>query len=262
MSEKFPTVLFKITQSKNSGLIVFIGENGKEKPHSGALLSYVKWCVVYSNLNQPELWLDRAEDLRESQPLPGMSYVPEITTAKRRPLIHAEAVALFNDTWQILCQGESKPAWQLTAAAALPQSIPSLLVSLSPSKTCNVYLGRSSNSAASVYWSQVDYENKQNPDGWQQFQTCNSQVWGSYWQQGLRSIRPRITSLFLFFAQTWGVPTEGRALCKQGRCSLTCQVCASLNESGRKEMAICTSDHHLHLYYKITSWSGALQWLC
>lgn len=29
------------------------------------LLSYVKCCVVCLDLNQPELWLDREEDLRE-----------------------------------------------------------------------------------------------------------------------------------------------------------------------------------------------------
>lgn len=117
----------------------------------------VKCCVVYLDLNQPELRLDCQEDLRESQPLLSMSYVPEITTAKRKPLIHAEAVALSNDTWQILRQGESQPASRLTVPAELPQSIPTLLVSVSPNESCSVYLGRSSNSAASVYWSQVDY---------------------------------------------------------------------------------------------------------
>lgn len=113
--------------------------------------------MVYLDLNQPELRLDCQEDLRESQPLLSMSYVPEITTAKRKPLIHAEAVALSNDTWQILRQGESQPASRLTVPAELPQSIPTLLVSVSPNESCSVYLGRSSNSAASVYWSQVDY---------------------------------------------------------------------------------------------------------
>lgn len=32
---------------------------------------------------------------------------------------------------------------------------------------------------------------------------------------------------------------------------MACQDCVSLIESGRKESVICTSDHHLHLYYKI-----------
>lgn len=39
-------------------------------------------------------------------------------------MIHAEAVALFNDTWQILHEGESQPASRLTVPAELPQLTP------------------------------------------------------------------------------------------------------------------------------------------
>lgn len=76
--------------------------------------------MVYLDLNQPELRLDCEEDLRGSQPLFNMSHVPEITTAKRKPLIHAEVVGLSNDTWQILHEGESQPASQSTVPAKLP----------------------------------------------------------------------------------------------------------------------------------------------
>lgn len=105
------------------------------------------------------------------------SYVPEATTAKRKPLIHAEAVALSNDTWQIHHEGESQPSSRFTVPAELPQSILPLLVSLSPNKSCSVYLGRCCNSAASIYWSQVDYRiNNNQMDGGNQ--DCkNSQVW-------------------------------------------------------------------------------------
>lgn len=94
------------------------------------------------------------------------SYVPEATTAKRKPLIHAEAVALSNDTWQIHHEGESQPSSRFTVPAELPQSILPLLVSLSPNKSCSVYLRRCCNSAASIYWSQVDYRiNNNQMDG-------------------------------------------------------------------------------------------------
>lgn len=88
----------------------------------------------------------------------------------------------------------------------------------------------------------------------------NSQV--QDWQQGLQTIQLKYSFplRFLFFTQTWGISLQ--ILCKQGRSGVTCQACVSLIESGRKEMVICTSNDHLHLYYKIASWSGALQWLC
>lgn len=41
--------------------------------------------------------------------------------------------------------------------------------------------------------------------------------------------------------------------------SVTCQACVFLIESLRKEIVICIINDHLHLYYKITSGSGALQ---
>ncbi|TNN82888.1 hypothetical protein EYF80_006845 [Liparis tanakae] len=52
-----------------------------------------------------ELQLDCEDELRESQLLLSMLHVPELTTAKRKPLIHAEAVAISNDTWQIHHEG-------------------------------------------------------------------------------------------------------------------------------------------------------------
>lgn len=63
-----------------------------------------------------------------------------------------------------------------------------------------------------------------------------------------------------FLAVFWGISLQSQILCKQGRSGVTCQVCVSLIES--EETVICTSNGHLHLYYKIASWSGALQWLC
>lgn len=80
------------------------------------------------------------------------SYVPEITTARGKPLIHAEAVALSNDTWQIHRKVQSRPTSWLTVPtqpALLPQSIPTLLF---PQTRAAVFT-----SAASICWSQVDY---------------------------------------------------------------------------------------------------------
>lgn len=85
--------------------------------------------MVHSELNQTALWLHGEEDQRATHPLLSMSYVPEITTAKKKPLIHAGAVAPCNDTWQIQ-EGESQPAPLLTVPAELPESIPILLVSV------------------------------------------------------------------------------------------------------------------------------------
>ncbi len=153
-------------------------------------------CAVSFELNQPKLQLDCEEDLRESQPLLSMSYVPEITTAKSKPLIHAEAVALFNDTWQILHEGESQPAsWVNIFCGTFPGWLP-LLVSVSPDKSGCVYLRRRSNSAASIYWSQVDYRiNTIQMDG-SNSKLHNSQVWDLYWQQGLQAIQIHVICLF------------------------------------------------------------------
>lgn len=53
-------------------------------------------------------------------------------------------------------KGSQAASW-LRVPAELPQLIPTLLVSVSPNRNCDVYLRRSSNLATSIYWSQVDY---------------------------------------------------------------------------------------------------------
>lgn len=111
--------------------------------------------MVYFELNQPEEWLHGEEDQRATRPLLSMSYVPEITTAKRKPLIHAGAVAPFNDTWQIQ-DGERQPAPQLTVPAELPQTIPILLVSVSQTRAGLFTSDNAASLLPSIYWSQVD----------------------------------------------------------------------------------------------------------
>lgn len=51
----------------------------------------------------------KPEGKSENKPTPVQQpYVPKITTAKRKLLIHVEAPALFKNTWQIHQEGESQ----------------------------------------------------------------------------------------------------------------------------------------------------------
>lgn len=108
-----------------------------------------------------------------------MSSVPEITTAKRKPLIHAEAVTLSNDTWQFLHQGERQPASQLIVPTLLP-TVDSLSSDFTFPKQELRCLPQAMQQLCSLHLLVTGgLENKQRPDGCWQIQTALIHRWGT-----------------------------------------------------------------------------------
>lgn len=153
-----------------------------------------------------------------------MLHVPELTIAKRKPLIHAEAVAISNDTWQIHHQG-GEPTILLVNNPFRTSPVDSHSADFTFYKQkLQCFIRRGKNSASAIYWSHVDYKINSIQMDWKQLQTAIIHRCGT-------CSHSKVFRLFNYSTCFLSVPCsvvkqevcspQGQLLCKQGRSGVT-----------------------------------------